>query len=315
MIDVLILILSLAGLWLGAELVIKGALHIANHYKVSQLFVGLTILTLGTDLPELFINITAAIDRLHGIETSGIILGEIIGTTFSQIGLILGIAGLLGVLSISKRQILRDGFMMVGSVVLLFLTGLDGEISRVEGGIFVLIYAFYFVTIVAEEKLFEKVRRAPGLDVGWAVLSLVSGLAILAFASKFTIDSAVSLSLYFGVPQYLLGILVVGLGTSLPELATIVPALRKNAGKMVVGNLIGSNIFDILFTLGISSLISGFLVADNLLFIDIPALFFLSILVMVFFATKKHLTKKEAAVLVFIYLVYFGARVIDAFIA
>ncbi len=311
MLDLLILILSLAGLWMGAELVIKGALHIADHYKISQLFIGLTILTLGTDLPELFINVTASIDRLNGIETSGIILGDIIGSSFSQIGLILGIAGLLATLSITKRLIIRDGLMMVASVAILFLAGLDGEISRVDGGIFILVYGFYFMTILREEKLHEKVKRAPGYDLGWSVISLLAGLVVLAFASKFTIDSAVSLSVLFGVPQYLVGILVVGLGTSLPELATIIPALRRNAGKMVVGNLIGSNIFDILFALGVSSLISGFLVADNLLYFDIPALFLLSILVMVFFATKKHLTKKEAAVLVFIYLIYFGTRVLE----
>jgi len=309
--EIILLIAGLTGLWIGAELTIRAALHIADHFKISQLFIGLTIMTIGTDLPEMFIDVTAAIQRLKGIETSGIIIGETIGTLFSQITLILGIAGVFGVLSIKKRMLMRDGFMLLATVLLLFLAGYDGEISRLDGLIFILIYAGYFFTLFREEKVFEKIKRAPSLFFGWSILSLVSGLIILTAASKVTIDNALLISENLGIPQQLIGILLVGLGTSLPELATVLPALRKGAGKMIVGNLLGSNIFDILITLGVSATISGFLVDENLLKYDIPLLFLVSLLVIFFFITKKRLIKKEALILIGIYLGYFSLKFSD----
>ena len=132
MYELILLILGLIGLVFGAKLVIKGALNLAEHFKISKLFIGLTILAVGTDLPELFTVITGAVMRLKGIETSGLIVGETIGSCFGQIALTLGILGLFGTLFLRKRELIRDGLMMVGSVVLFFLAGIDGVITRPE---------------------------------------------------------------------------------------------------------------------------------------------------------------------------------------
>ena len=182
MLEIILLILGLVGLVLGAELILKGALNIAEHYKISHLFIGLTILAVGTDLPELFISITGAIHRLGGVETSGLIVGESIGSCFGQIALVLGIAGLFGTLILTKRELIRDGLMMLGSVALLFLVSIDGKITRAEGVMFIIIYIFYFVVLQKEEKLHEKVKRAPSMHLQWDVSSLIGGFIILAIS-------------------------------------------------------------------------------------------------------------------------------------
>jgi cation:H+ antiporter len=313
--EVVFLILGLAGLWLGAELAISGVLNIAERHKISRVFLGLTILAFGTDLPELFIDISAAIRKLQGTETSGLIVGETIGTCISQITLVLGIAAFFGIFIITKRELLRDGFIMLVSVLFLFVAGIDGEISRTEGVILMLFYGVYFFTLLREEKLFEKMR-APQYHLLWALLSMVSGFILLIFASHLTIENALLLSEKFGIAQHLVGILIVGLGTSLPELATSITALRKGAGTMAAGNLIGSNIFDALFTLGIGSAIAGFNFNTSLLWIDLPILFFVSILVLLLFRFRNQMRigKKEGVILLGVYVIYFIIRASGIFI-
>ena len=302
--EIIFLILGLVGLILSSSLVIKGALNIARHYKISELFMGLTILAIGTDLPELFISITGAIQRLGGIETSGLIIGETIGSTLGQTLLAVGLLGLFGTIFLTKREIKRDGMMMIGSVILFFLAGLDGIITRIEGIAFVLIYIFYFLSLYREEKIKEKVTKAPPMQFGWDTLSIIVGLGLLVFSAKLVLDNGVSLAELWGVPQSLIGILLLGLGTSLPEISVSLMALYKGSTRLSVGNLIGSNIFDILFALGIGSAISGFIVSKSLLWFDIVFLFGACVLVLIFFRTERRISKIEAGILLLTYLIY-----------
>lgn len=311
MFEMMFLILGIAGLWFGSELVIKSALNIAKRYKLSQMFIGLTILALGTDLPEVVVHTTGAIRRLGGVETSGLIVGETIGTCFSQIGLALGIAGLFGILIMTKRQLLRDGLALLSSVALIFLVGLDGYISRTEGIVLILIYLVYFLFLYRDEKVHEKIQRAPKERTLWpALFLLVVGFAILVYSSNLTVENALLISQKWGIAQSLVGILIVGVGTSLPELATSLSAVRKGAGALAVGNLIGSNIYDALFALGIGSAISGFNVSKDLLRFDIPALFVFSLVVLLLFRRKMKLERKESFLVIGIYAVYYIVKIV-----
>lgn len=311
--ELLYLILGLFGLVIGANLIIRGSLNIAEHFKISQLFIGLTILAIGTDLPELSVTITGAIHKLHGIGTSGLIVGNSIGSCFGQIALTLGILGLFGALAISKKKLKRDGLVMIGSVVLLFLVAMDGIITRTEGIIFLFLYAFYFFILVREEKIKEKVRRAPKMYTWWAIISLIAGFAILIYSSDVVVKNAVQLAFSWGVSQSLIGILIVGVGTSLPELAVSFEALRRKAVRLSIGNLIGSNIFDVLIPIGLGSTIAGLNVEKNLLMFDIPFLFFVSLLVVFFFRRKMKLSKKEAMILIMIYVIYVILKILKIF--
>ena len=309
MLEIIFLIIGLLGLVLGAELVIKGALNIGEHFKISHLFLGLTVLAIGTDLPELVLHITGAIHRVRGVATGGLVIGDTIGSCFGQIGLTLGILGLVGTLVLTKRELIRDGLLMVGSVVLLYLVSLDGKISRADGILFILIYLFYFFTLHREEKLREREKRAPSMHLAWDISSLVAGFALLIYFSNMVVKNAVLMAEIWGIAQSFIGIVIVGLGTSLPEIAVTFGAIKKKAYRLSVGNLIGSNIFDTLVPLGIGSAIAGFAVERNLLDFDIPALFFLSIIVLLFFKRKMKIRKEEAVALVLIYLAYIAIKI------
>ena len=304
MLEFIFLILGLLGLVIGSHLIIKGGLNIAEHYKISQFFIGLTIFAIGSDLPELFIDITGAIKKLNGFDTSELIIGETIGTCLGQIALTLGIVGLFSTLTLKKRELQRDGLLMVGSVALLFFLGFDGEISKNDGIILILTFLIYFISLFREEKIYEKIQITSKIHLTWAIFSIIGGFAILIYSSSIVVDNALILATIWGVSQSIIGIFIVGLGTSLPEMVISLSALRKRAFRLSVGNLIGSNIFDILFTLGISSAISGFIVDQKFLKFDIPFLFATSIIVLIFFGKRKKIDKKEAIALISIYITY-----------
>lgn len=310
MMSFLLLVAGLAGLIIGAHLVIRGSLNIANHFKISQVFIGLTILAIGTDLPELLVNITASIERLGGTETSGLVIGSTMGTVMGQLTLTLGVVGVFMYLTMSRRLAWRDGIVLLASIILLFLVGLDGEISRIEGAVFVVVYLIYFYLLQREEKVFSKVRRAEKMHLFWAMLSLVAGFAILIYSSDLTVGSSLKLADAWGIRQSLVGVLLVGLGSSLPEIILSLQAIIKKAPALSVGNLIGSNIFDLLFALGIGSAISGFAFDRHFLLFDIPYLFFAAIIVVIFFLRKKGIQKKEAIVLLGIWLGYIVLKVL-----
>ncbi len=304
MTETLLLILGISGLLIGAELVTRGALNIGKHYKISNLILGLTILSFGSDLPELFINIQGAFNRLGGTETSGIIVGDVIGSNFGQIGLTMGIVGLFAVLKLTKKQIYRDGLVLITSTVLLFLVSFNGDITRIEGLILIIIYIFYVISLYREEKVKERVILPPKLHILWSTLSLLGGFALLYGASNLTLDNAVALSEKFNLSQSLIGVLLLGLGTSLPELAISITAIRKKAGEIAVGNLIGSNIFDTLIPIGAAAVIAELKISREIIIFDIPALLILSVLVLVLFRYKEKLRKRESALLIVAFIIY-----------
>ena len=160
MLELFLTVLGLVGLWLGTELVIRGAVNIANYYNLSQVFVGVAVLAIGTDLPEMVIAINASIQNvLQGVSTSGIIIGNAIGSSFIQISLVLGLAGLLGYLTLSKRHLYEDGIMLLGAVLLLILLSFDGQITRIEGIVLIVVYIMYYSRLIHQERFGQKIRK------------------------------------------------------------------------------------------------------------------------------------------------------------
>ncbi len=302
---------GLVGLWLGTELVIKGAVNIANYYQLSQVFVGIAIIALGTDLPETVIAINAALQSaLQDVETSGIIVGNAIGSSFSQISAVLGTAGLLGYLTLTRRHLYVDGLMLIGSVLLLFLVGFDQEINRIEGIVLIVIYLIYYLTIFHQEQLKEKIKKKFGSNIRKDILLLVLGVVIVIFTSELVVDNALKLTKNFNVRQSFIGIIIIGLGTSLPELFISLNAVRKKAKGLSVGNLIGSNIFDLLIPVGVGAFISELQFEKKLLWFDLPFLFILSLTVLLFFSKKKGLQRVEAVILIGLFMLYAALKIV-----
>ncbi len=305
MVELTFLIIGLLGLIGGTQLVIRGAMFVADYYKLSQMFVGVTILAIGTDLPEMFVAIDGAIEkRTTGVETSGIIIGNAFGSAMSQISLILGFAGLIGTLVFARKHLIADGLMILSSIVLVFILGFDGLITQKEGIIMILVYLIYYVRLFQQEKVIKKVHQKFSLELPVYILFLVIGLIILAYASKLTVENAVLISEQLHINQSLIGILLIGVGTSLPELALSIGAAKKKAYSLSVGNLIGSNIFDLLMPIGIGATITELEFDRSLILVDFPIMMAVTFLALAFFYKRKGLTKTEAIILIGIFLVY-----------
>jgi cation:H+ antiporter len=304
--EFILLIIGLIGLWISTSLVIKGALNIANYYELSQVFVGLSILAIGTDLPELIISIDASIQSaVFDVDTSGIIIGNAIGSSYSQISLVIGSIGLFSYLTLRKKHLYDDGLMLLGSILLLFLFGIDGSISLIEGLVLVIVYGIYYFRLFYNERVGSKIKsKKTNIGLRKDVILLVIGFIFVFFTSNLVVDNAIKFTDNHGLNQSFVGIIIIGLGTSLPELVVSLNAARKKAGGLSVGNLIGSNIFDLLIPVGVGASISEIKVDKMLIYFDLPLLFLLSLLVLFFFYKKRGIQRTEAIILIVFYGVY-----------
>lgn len=309
--EIFLILFGLIGLWLGTELIIKGAVNIAKYYELSQVFVGLAILSISTDLPEIIIAINASLhSAIENTDTSGIIIGNAIGSSFIQISMVLGLVGLLGCLTFKKRHLYEVGIMLLGSVLLVTLLGIDGKITRVDGIVLIVVYLIYYFRLVHQERIAKKIKKKFSKQIKKDILFLIIGISIVIITSELVVDNSISLAENFGIRQSFVGIIIIGLGTSLPELALALNAIRKKASGLSVGDLIGSNIFDMLIPVGVGASISELKIEKSLILFDLPFLLLLSFIVLFFFYKKKGLQKIEAFILMGLFVLYAALKVV-----
>lgn len=312
MLPLLYIALGLLGLWLGTRWIINSATDIAARLNLSPAFVGLAILAVGTDLPEIFVSIHASLLHLKGVESSGIIVGNALGSCISQITLILGVAALFSVFTLTRQQWYRDGFALLMSILLLFVFGLDGIITRLEGTVMILSYALYYYLLTRDNQadtkeisVTEKTRPATII-----VFLLLLGFATLIYSAHLVVNNTMLLAERWGVTQSFLGVAIIGLGTSLPELAVSIGAAFRKSTGMAIGNIIGSNIFDGFIPVGLGGTISTINVDKSVLIFDLPALAFVTLLVLLLLRTKRGISRREAVAMIGLYFGYIAARFI-----
>ena len=317
MIDSLVLLLlGLAGLFVGSQLAIRGFEHIAFRFGISHLFIGLTVVAIGTSLPEIGVSVIGAVDILAGLDmaaVSGVVVGNKIGSFLNQLTIIMGIVGLTGLMVITKRELKREGIMLVLSIILFSLVAFDLNITPMEGILVTFAYLVYMIYLIRQEAPIKtkskvetskvKIDRSKTHLVKDLVMILI-GMAVLLYAAEIVVEGSVQLAEFWSFPTSLAGLLIVGLGTSLPELTLDITALRRGAAGIAVGDMIGSNICDILLSLGAGAMISGFSVEPVLLFFDTPFMFLVAFLVIGLFLRNMRLEKKEAIVLILLYASY-----------
>jgi len=292
-------------LWLGAELIVKGSQNISEHFKISSVFLGLTIVSLGTSLPEIAVSVSGAFDRLAGIETSDLVMGNIIGSALNQITILIGIIGLVSILYVEKKQLYRDGIMLLFAILLVIILTIDFKVTFIDSIILIIFYGIFLFTLFKEEKVREKFKLfPPKMHLVYDVGRLLLGIVILYFAAGLVLDNGKTVAEMYGIAESTVGIIIIGLGTGIPELVVSLTALRKKAIGLSLGNLLGSNITDLLFSLGAGTLISQLDVKKSLLVFDLPVLFVVTIVTLLFFRTKEKLERKEALVLLGIFAVY-----------
>lgn len=256
--NLIYLLFGAIGLYFGAEWLIRGAASLALRWGVSQTIVGLTIIGYGTSSPELMVSIDAGLNQQPDIS-----LGNIVGSNICNIGLIVGLSLLIRPLLFDRALALVDGPFMVIAAVILPLTFYFGELGRIAALIYLALLVFYTCYTIyrsrSNAKTEEEVREFsvdPSMPLWKEALLCIGGLGMLLISARSFLWGAVAFAQYFGISDAVVGLTIVAVGTSLPELATSAVAAFKNQGDIAIGNIVGSNIYNILGILGAVGLIS-----------------------------------------------------------
>jgi cation:H+ antiporter len=310
MLDLPLLVLGLVGLWVGTRLTVDGAVSLCERYGLSHAFVGLTVLAIGTDLPELVVSVSASLQQLQGIEASGVIIGNATGSAIAQGTFVLGVAGLVGYLRVAPRMVRRDGLTLLLAIALTAALSADGSIERVEGAALLIAYLIYFVALIQAERIEKGPRDESAAGSFRPPLAIVLGIVIVTLSAHTVVTSGVSLAEGWGVSQTLVAVLIIGMGTSLPELVLSVGAALKGHGSLSAGNVIGSNVFDLFVPVAVGALIHPLKVGKETLFFDLPALAVGTVILLAFLLRKRGVQRGEAMVLLAMYVGYATLRVV-----
>ena len=305
MVEMFLLIVGgLALLTIGAELLVRGSSKLALHLKVPGLVVGLTVVAFGTSAPELVVSISSNISGLGDIA-----VGNVVGSNIFNIAVILGLAAVIRPVKVSLKILRIDMPIVVGLTVLVPVFLLDNLVSRLEGAIlFCGIVAYTAFTIFLGKKESE---RSPSTTVGesakgslvFQILFILGGLGALVVGSRLLVDGSVNLAERFQVSEAIVGLTIVAAGTSLPELATSLVATVRKQEDIAVGNVIGSNIFNILAILGLTGWISPIHV-QNISQVDLGAMILVTLFLLPLIRTGFRITRVEGAALLMLYGCY-----------
>lgn len=308
--EIVWLLVSLVILYFGAEGLVSGASSLAKRIGISPLVIGLTIVSIATSAPELVVSVKAA---LNG--QSALSIGNVLGSNFFNIGLILGLAAMIYPLAV-KRQLLKlDVPIMVLTALLFFLFFLDSKISRIEALIFILLFVSYTAYLLISSKKKNSTKKESEGEVEirlskhWTVdiLFIGIGLVALVYGSDLLVENAVIIAGRMGMSEAMIGLTIVAAGTSMPELATSVVAAIKKRADIAIGNVVGSNIFNILFILGVAGLIQPISTPD-INYIDSLFVIGISLLLWVFMKKSSRIGRWEGAILILFYLIYFSVK-------
>ena len=284
----------------GSDWFVDGAAGIAAKFQIPQIIIGLTIVAMGTSAPEAAVSITAAMGG-----SADITVGNIVGSNILNVLVILGLASAIIPIAVgSSTQKIDAPFMIAVSVIFLAL-GWDGTITRLDGFILLILFAAYIGYMIWEAlHSDEEGDEIKDMKVWQMLLATVGGLALVVLGADVAVDAATELAIIFGMSERFIGLTVVALGTSLPELFTSVTAARKGNADIAIGNIVGSNIFNILFVVGLSSMIINVPFAPNFR-IDMAVAAAASLFMWVASLKQKKLVRWHGIVMLAGYVAYF----------
>ncbi len=306
--NVLLMALGLVGLAAGADLVVRRALAIASRLRIPTFVAGLTITSVGTSLPEISTNIAVALDVRAGLPSSGLAIGNVVGSCLSQITLLLGLVATFATLQTTPRALRRDGAMLFVSALAMFVACLDGVLSRWEGALLVFAWLLYLGWLLWAEREAPEPAAARTQGLLRDAVGLAVGLILVVFCAGLVVDHAVRIAEALGVSPGIIGLLV-GLGTGLPELTVSLKAIREQAGQLSLGNLIGSNITDPLLSAGIGATIAPLAVPEMALKVDFPFWLTATFIAIALLWNHHDLNRRESAVLLALFALFVYLRV------
>ena len=290
MISAILTVVGLVMLCFGGNWLVSGGVAIAQKFRISNLIIGMTIVAYGTSTPELAASIAAAGE--HG----GIILGNIVGSNIANVGMVIGVAALLAPLVVGKSILRKEIPIMLGVSFLLVFVSLDGELSQFDGilllgGLIVFgIYTFRDIMKQREsgneQESKQEIIQIPKTKFYLKSLGLIAiGVSLLYVGAQLTVENAVILAQEFGLSEKIIGLTVIAIGTSLPELITSVIAIRKGHSDIGIGNIIGSNIYNILMIMGIGAALGGVMISSDV-YIDYAIMIFFSLSLLIAIKTR-----------------------------
>lgn len=314
---IVFLVIGFGFLMKGADFFVEGSSSIAKRLKVPPIIIGLTIVAMGTSLPETAVSVTASL-----VNNNELAISNVVGSNIFNLMMVVGVCSILTPILVQKETVTRDipfsvacALALVGLGILAVGDRSGMTLGHLDGIIFLVLFAGYILVMIRSVMK----ARAEGKDIeiegveeeigilSWpkSIIFIVGGAAAIAFGGDLTVDAASRIAIDLGMSQTLVGLTIVSIGTSLPELVTSVVAARKNEVDMAVGNAVGSNIFNILMVLGIASAINPVaLIRENI--IDIAILIAFSLIVWIYAATKRRISRKEGISMVCMYLIYAG---------
>ncbi len=294
---------------LGGELLVRGAVATARHFRVSPVVIGLTLVGFGTSTPELVTSLEAAL-----LGTPGIAVGNVVGSNTANILLILGIAALIAPIAVDRRTLIRDGTVLVLAALACAGAVMTGEVGRATGAVLVvLLTAYVGWTYLTQRSTASPSEEAGGLvpkpapsTVGRALAVLAAGLALTILGADRLVAGAIDLARAWRVSEVVIGVTIVAVGTSLPELVTSVTAALRRQSDIAIGNIIGSNIFNVLGILGVTALVEPMAVPPAIADLDIWAMLAATAALVLFASTGGRLSRGEGGVLLLGYAAYLG---------
>lgn len=311
------LLVGFVALIVGGELLVRGAVRLAERAGMSQLLIGLTIVGFGTSAPELVASVGAALQGHPDIAW-----GNVVGSNLANSLLILGVASLIYPMAVARGPLWRDGGLAAVMTFVLWLVASgnvgDGTLGRAMGGAFLALLFSYLVYAYRQEKLqgplntavSDKAEALEGSDpdlhlqqpAAQSLLVLLGGIIAIGAGGHMLVTNAVDIAKAIGMSEAVIGVTVIAVGTSLPELVTAVIAARKGASAVALGNVLGSNIFNLLLIGGLTAVAAPSPIAPELLILNLPLLVFVSVLLMIFAATSRRISRVEGSMLLAIYV-------------
>ena len=310
LLQILILAVGVAILVVGAEFFVKGASSVAERFGISQFVIGLVVVGFGTSTPELAVNIGAAVNG-----NTDIAIGNVVGSNIANVGVILGLAALVAPLAVQLRMVRVELPIVIGVSFLLWGLASFGQLVRWEGLILLGAFAAFMIFLLKSSKNepaavqaeFAEENPKANRNLGWTIGLIVVGLAALMGGAHICVGAAVTLAKMWGMSELVIGLTIVAIGTSLPELASSVMAAYRGHADIAIGNVLGSNIYNVLCVLGITSIITPLPTAGpTLMWLDLPVMIGFALVLVPMMLMGLKITRLNGALLLGAYAVYVG---------
>lgn len=304
--DIICLLLGFIIIIKGSDMLVDGSVNLAKFLKIPTLVIGLTIVAIATGVPEIAISISSS---LKG--SNGLLLGNLLGSNIFNILFILGLIAIIKSLHIKKEIILKNYAFALLSCLVLFIISYDiyfgdslvNVITRTEGILLLCFAGIFLYSTVLEATLDKNIKVEKGKFSFKDILYIIVGIVLIGLSAEVIVNSAVNISKWLGIGEDLIGLTIIAVGTNLPELVTSIVAVRKGEVDIAIGNLVGTNIYNIFLILGLAATINPIVISSNA-FIDIIVLAITSFIVYIFIQHKKDINRKEGIIMILLYIIY-----------